>query len=326
MTNGGTSQYASMKSFRSLSEERAYLLEVISDHLLPVIAQVTIEYLPIREIPVRELLLERSCLKIALSSDRIYTKIFASPGCKIYDLEGRPSQSWDLSSQEYSYLGKIFDISACPQGEVFIIDTLSHFIKVLSPSGKILRQWKVKTYLENGEEHPRSCPFSLAVMNNKLYVIDLGYKGILVYSLQGELLQKREISWLPHAMSRIIVSPDEKRLYAIDDSNLVTAYDLEDSKICWQFKDEKPLFTNSNRIALSPQGEIYLTDNRNGRIRILNQAGQFIREWSYESMKRMTEINTIIFLPRGGDSEIYITDHFDSKIYVFRQSYFQALF
>jgi DNA-binding beta-propeller fold protein YncE len=334
---------------KGLSKEYAFLSESISDYLPPDLAHLAIEYLPIREKYLREWMVELGrddSLDIAVSGDRIY--VLVSGYVKIYNLEGRLLDRWDLNDEKYRHLDGLANLAGSPQGEIFGVNYSNVCIQNLSPEGAMLKQWKgkkkplrrargrkvEKIEKKVDQENPLSCPVSSIILNNKLYVIDIEYGGILVYSLQGELLQKLI---LPEDLipTSFTISPDERYLYATDeDNNRVLAYDLKDRsepKIHWSLGSIKEkLFSAPNGIVFLPrlncfvQSEIHIADVKNNRIRVVDQDGQFIRDWDYErsdwGMKGKMKPHTIF--SQGRDHEIYVTDSDNSRIYVFQQTYF----
>jgi hypothetical protein len=318
-----------MKSFKSLSEEHDFLSEIMLDHLPRVLVQMTTEYLSVREIPLREWSVKDARIRdyapgIAVFNDRIYS-LTCPTNIKIHDMKGELLDEWNLWDEKHGYLGEVCDIAVF-QDRIFIIDSLNHCIKVLSLEGKLLQQWEVAkdpSRKQEDEKDQLSAPLSLTIANNKLYIIDSGFDEVLAYSLQGELLQRWNFPG--RSLSGMAVSPDGKRLYLTDvDDHYVLGYDLENSKILWQLGsyDEDP-FAYPHVIVLSPQGEIYVADPNNNRVRILSQDGHFIRDWSYEKEGRKMGLDAIALVHRGKrDIEFYVIDVSNSMIYVFRQTYF----
>jgi hypothetical protein len=324
--------FVSMEPFSSLDKEHHLLLETISLYLIPDLAQVTIGYLPIREVLLREWTVEDKehgkklfPFSIAIYDQRVYVAGYHNSHIRVYDKDGKFLHSWNSSQEDFEVNNGLDAIAISKQGEVFVADCWGECIYVFSLEGKFLRRF-------SHGKGPLKYPNTLTIHNEKLYIADLKQGGVLIYSLQGEHLRTWEISRgyrIPEEepFLGIAISPNGKRIYATD-CQRVFMRDHERSFMPWH-NSIPEIFDSPKGIAVSLQGEIYIVDGGNDCIRVFNEDGQFIREWGSEDIGRNNNGSVmhmspdmIALSPQGRGNEIYVTDSEGQKIYVFRQTYF----
>ncbi len=164
------------------------------------------------------------------------------------------------------------DVAVDKDGNVYVADTGNKRIQKFDPDGRFLRQWGAAGSLPGELDEP----VGIAIGPDEMvYVIDTGNRRIQSFDPNGKFQrQVHLLAWDQDAVSAVepyLAVDQEGRIYATDATLSVVHQLSPDGKrvTTWGTKGSGPgQFEEPTGIAISPSGEIYITDRKLSRVLI----------------------------------------------------------
>jgi predicted membrane-bound mannosyltransferase/DNA-binding beta-propeller fold protein YncE len=226
------------------------------------------------------------------------------------------------------------DISAGPDGNLYVADALNSRIVVFSPDGAYLNQLgtpgSVEQNAPGGTFHE---PWGIAVGNDgKIYIADTWNHRVQVLDQNGTFLQtwgafeqvppgtvgRPDGFWGP----RDIAVDAQNRVYVADTGNKrVRVYDGQGT---WLYdigqggSDQGQLDEPVGLAINSETNEIYVADTWNRRIQVFDLSGGFLRSWAVQawSATRDTGSRPYLTLDKNG-THLFVADPDAARILVY---------
>lgn len=217
-------------------------------------------------------------------------------------------------------------IAVGSDGSVYVADTWNHRIQKFDKDGKFLNMWGTFGQAEN--EYAFWGPRDVAVdSQDRVYVTDTGNKRVVVFDEDGQYLSQFgsagfELGFLDEPVG-VAVDRDGK-VYVVDTWNQRVQIFAPDPTITDRLIFRPMLsfdvagwygqsLENKPYIAVSPNGEVYVTDPEGYRVIAFSNDGQYLRSWGTYSA------GTDGFaLPSGiavaGDGRIWVSDAVNNRL------------
>lgn len=178
-----------------------------------------------------------------------------------------------------------WDLALGSDGSVLVVDTWNHRVQRFSPQGELLGTFNPSTGMVSpaGLYGPRAIAIDA---DERVFVVDTGNKRVLVFSLEGTLLNSFGSGGLGSG------NLDEPVGVAIDDTGQVWIADTWNQRVQvfaeivpaqFEAVGEWPVdawfgqsIENKPFLAVSPQGQVCVTDPEGGRVLCFSQTGEFL--------------------------------------------------
>jgi DNA-binding beta-propeller fold protein YncE len=123
-------------------------------------------------------------------------------------------------------------------------------------------------------------PTGLAVMGNRLFVVDTGNNAVFVFTLRGEFLYRFGSRGTDAGMFNFpVYLAARERLFVVDAMNFRVQILSDSGKAIGMFGRQGSsigTFAHPKGIALDPDGHVYVTDTMHDIIQIFDQDGQLL--------------------------------------------------
>lgn len=205
------------------------------------------------------------------------------------------------------------------EGNIYVADTLNGRVVAFNMQGNPLFSFKK---IKGGSLRS---PNYIAVnpKNSNVYVSDPGYAAIYIFDKKGKFVKQfipnnnKKFPWVPLGMA----FDDEGNLYVADKGlNRVVTFNQSGKRLLSFGKSglvknikEKPgqmYFPNS--LAVSSEGDIYVSDGNNQRVQVFDSKGKFKQIIAVKGLPRGIGI-----IEEGSSAGIYVVNVFDHQIQVF---------
>lgn len=208
------------------------------------------------------------------------------------------------------------DVAVDKKGNIYVADTLGGRIMVFGEKGKLLFKFGNKSY---GVGEIRK-PSGVAVApNGNIYVADRGASKILIFNSKGKFIKE----WLE--MMPLIPRIANDKLYVTTYGH-VAIYSLDGDLLeKWGKRGRAPgEFDFPNGIAITKDGNTYVSDGNNIRLQAFNSKGDVL--WVVGERPETTEVPTPsrrfdlpAGLALGEKGYLYMADAWDNSIRIFTQ-------
>ncbi len=187
-------------------------------------------------------------------------------------------------------------------GNIYIADTNNKRVQKFSNSGEYRTSWKTtdSSEIEYGARY-------IVFKDNKIYTMNYLGKEAQSYGLDGNDVQHiSKEEWNSKIVQYEILEYENKINIFYDNGNNVTI-NKEDLDI-----------TEVNKIITDSNGDIYLLERENFRIRKINKEGDVLTEFGSD-INSEGKLHYPHFMDLDNDSNIYIADSFHHTIKVFNK-------
>jgi len=208
---------------------------------------------------------------------------------------------------------------------VYVADTWNHRIQVFTPEGTFVRMWS--DWLVQGVVDSFWGPRGIAVdSQGHVLVTDTGKQRVVVFDSQGNYLTQfgsrgiaegqldEPVGIAVDAAGKVYIADTWNNRVQVFAPN--ADFTIYTSVLTWEVDawtsdslDNKPF------IALSPEGEVYITDPDLGRVIRFDAEGNFLQLWGgYENEYLMGIISGIAI---GQDGTVWVSDALNNTLLVF---------
>ena len=240
---------------------------------------------------------------------------------------GESIQIWQSGSDKGGFFRDPVSMATDFENKLYVTDSRNNRIQVFNQQGELIRSWGSKGHEAGQFNNPRG----IAIDSNDLvYVVDTLNNRIQVFDTQGDFIRQWGSSG---------VSPDkfqwptgiaidkQDRIYIADSQNFaVKVFDIngffllsfEGEGINGNHFDVGEDFKWVNHIAISPAGELFVSDFQKHRISAFDTSGRRLRYWGEEGSEPGQ-----LKHPRGLSFDqtglLYVTDSGNNRIQLFNQ-------
>ena len=202
----------------------------------------------------------------------------------------------------------LYDISVGPNGHTFIVDYNGHKIHVFDEQRKHIRSFGRET-----SGHEKLCsPCGVAVdAGGLVYVSSLSENCIEVFKEDGTFIRRFGVG---HLSSPWRVTVHQKQVYVADNGNRrISTFSLEGQLIrTFGSLDSGPeQLASPSFVAISPNGDLYVTDYDKHRIQVYNSDGIYQRQFGEQQLKNP---NGILIT---ADGHVLVADSANSRVVIF---------
>lgn len=256
---------------------------------------------------------------VALASDNsVYVADTENQRIQQFGANGEFIRTWGSKGTEDGQFSQPGSLAIAPNGSIYVVDLLNHNIQQFDANGEFILSWGGKGS-ENGQFNS---PGGIAIApDGSVYVADsLNYRiqqfsadGVFIRSWGSESAVLNEISFKPKG---IAITPDGNVFVVV--SNSIYQFSAWGNFIRkWGDKGiEDGQLSNPESIAISAEGDIFVTDSLNHRIQQFSAKGEFVQKWGSKG-----SANGQFSRPRGIaialDGSVYIADTSNNRIQKF---------
>ena len=199
-------------------------------------------------------------------------------------------------------------IAVAPNGHTFIADHTSHQIYVFDEQRKYVR-----SFGQQGSGNGQlNYPTGIAVdADGLVYVCNNGNHRIEMFRIDGTFVKQFGVGLLSYPWG---VTVNNKQVYVADNGNKrIAIFTLEGQLIrTIGSRGSGPgQFNGPSAVAISPDGEMYVTDRYNHRIQVFSPDGVFQRELGEGQLKRPRDILI------DTDSHVLVADTGNNRVVIF---------
>lgn len=172
------------------------------------------------------------------------------------------------------------------QDRLYLVDVTAR-IQVFDLDGKLLRGWRTPKS-KNGR------PTGMSIIDDKLYVADTHYFRILVYSLEGKLLNQIGTGELPVKKGGLgwttdVVQDSSGNLFISEygQHDQIQKFDPEGTFVLqWGTHGGEPgQFLRPQNMWIDAEDKIWVCDAGNHRLQVFDTQGEFLMEWGQEGIE-----------------------------------------
>jgi sugar lactone lactonase YvrE len=211
------------------------------------------------------------------------------------------------------------DITAAPNGDIYISDSGNNRIQKLTSAGAFLAKWDGHGSADGYFTNPRGIAVS---PQNEVYVVDSGNNRIQKFTSDGTFLTKWGSSGSGEGqfLNPTDISIDSQgNIYISDSGNHRIQKFTSEGQFVTKWGSSGSAngqFKYPRSIAVSPQNEVYVVDSGNNRIQKFTSDGTFLTKWgSSGSGEGQLKSPSQITLDFNGD--VYIVDSGNHRIQKF---------
>lgn len=212
------------------------------------------------------------------------------------------------------------DVSAAPDGRIYVVDGVNHQVKVFDREGGHLFSFGGRGLGDGRFESPLGIHIDGA---GKVYIADSGNHRVQVFQPDGTFSKKIVMpADTDHAAdpTDLVVDRGGARCYVVDnDNHRIRVFDLKTGSqvdVFGQAGDGKREFRYPFLIDIGREDDLYIVDVINTRVQVLNPEGLFVTYvggWGVEKGE--------FFRPKGvavgKDERVYVSDSYLGVIQVF---------
>lgn len=195
-----------------------------------------------------------------------------------------PQYLYSISGAGASELRRPVGVGVAPDGRVYVVDFGNKRVSAFTNAGRYLFSFNktVDGTLFN--------PVHLVVHDNEVYVSDRRYRCIYIFSLSGKYLRKyqaqnEDLKWTPLAFSFDATGGLRATDVQLTNKHQLMYFSAEGSRTATIGKtaqvkslhDSPGTFLFPAGVAVSPTGEVYVSDGDNRRVQVFDANGQFNR-------------------------------------------------
>lgn len=213
------------------------------------------------------------------------------------------------------------DVAVAPDGRIYVVDGLSHQVKVFDPQGRPLFALGAQGHGDGQLMHPLGIDVA---PSGTVYVADSGNHRIQVFQADGSFVRAFSLPPLeskPADPTDLAVDEAADRAYIVDnDNHRILVYTLSDPKLLKTFGQAgsgERGFRYPFLITRDAEGYLYIVDVINTRVQVLNAEGlfvAFIGAWGVEKGQ--------LYRPKGvasdRDGNVYVSDSYLGVVQVFK--------
>ena len=191
-------------------------------------------------------------------------------------------------------------------GHIFITDQNNHQIHVFDEQRKHIRSFGE----EGSDDGQLKFPVGIAVGTKGLVYVSNNYNHrIEVFREDGTFV--KNFGEIKHPCNMKI---DNEKLFVADNRNHgIAIFTLEGQLIrtigCYGFGPGQ--FIHPSSVAISPNGDMYVVDQDNHRIQVLNSGGVYQREFGFEELKYPLDILIT------ADGHVLVADYGNKRVAIF---------
>lgn len=220
-----------------------------------------------------------------------------------------PVTSFGRKGFEAEDLYKPNDVAAHPNGNLYVVDTLNHRIKIFNSEFRFM-----SSFGEPGtKEGAFKKPSAVAVGSGGLiYVADMLNNRIQVFEDSGKFVRSwgtygKDEGQLANPLGLDVDS--RNRVYVVDMNHRVSVFDAQGALIdTWGGPGSRPgEFSIPNDVAWDAEArQLYVADSGNHRIQVLSEEGEFLEAFSKIDGLRGGLVDPSGIALRGG--AVYVSD------------------
>ena len=204
--------------------------------------------------------------------------------------------------------GMLTDVAVAPDGTIFVSDTGNHKIHVFDANRNFVRSFG-QIEVETGQlQSPKGVTITTEGL---LYVAHSNEVDVMSYN--GAFVRRIGCGTLQEPWD---VSVHQGDVFVADWRNHRVAVFSQDGKFICTIgsKGTGPRqFTCPTSVAISPDGELYVSDCHNGRVQVLTPQGVYIREFGKGQLNAQ---HRLLF---SGDKHVLVADQGNNRVAVFNQ-------
>lgn len=177
--------------------------------------------------------------------------------------------------------GEIVDLAIDKNGLYYLVDVGRHAVWIADGEGNLIRRIGREGSGPGDLRHP----FSVAVLNESIYVLDAGNRRISVFSAEGGILLSFRVDG-PRTGGIASNGNDLVAVKGLWDATLFTVYDAEGNEIGKrgsQAPDYWGLHLGSRYISTTPDGQILTSDPTRYNVLRMDWDGQILAEYTADS-------------------------------------------
>ncbi len=245
--------------------------------------------------------------------------------------QGEVLHAWKSNGSSNGFFSSPTTIASDSSGKIFICDWLNNRIQVFNDQGEFLYQWGKQG---SGDGEFKS-PQGIAIDHNDLvYITDSGNHRIQVFDTTGRFIKKWGKNGLFSNHFNLptgIAVDTQNKVFIADSLNLRVTVFNTDGEFLYDFEGEgidgNPFdvtldFGFVGHIAISPQGELFISDFKKHQILIFDKLGKLLRIWGNGDVnggEQAGEFRNPRGLSFDANGLLYITDSGNNRIQVFNQ-------
>ena len=204
--------------------------------------------------------------------------------------------------------GGPWGIAVTPNGQTFIADCSTHQIHVFDEERKHIR-----SFGQHGSENGQlNSPTGIAVDDDGLvYVCNGNNSRIEVFGTDGTFVKQFGVGHLSYPWG---VTVNNKQVYVADSgSNRISVFNLGGHLIrTIGSRGSGPgQFNWPTAVAISPDGDMYITDNNNHRVQVFSPDGVFQREFGKGQLNSPRDILIT------ADGQVLLADTCNNRVIIF---------
>lgn len=189
--------------------------------------------------------------------------------------------SWSQGLRKLIFGEKEIGVLLCPYGvaidldsKVFVVDVSAAAIHIFD-----LTTREYKQFSDIGEHEKLANPVGLALVEDKIYVVDSQLRKVFVFDKEGGY----EFSFGHGELERpcgIAYSPNEDLIYVSDSARHVINVFSPNGKLMWHIGSrgsEQGMLNFPTHLWVDHWGQLYVSDTLNYRIQIFTSEGKFVK-------------------------------------------------
>ena len=205
--------------------------------------------------------------------------------------------------------GLLTGVAVAPDGTIFVSNAEKHKIHVFDADRHF-----VKSFGQEGAEKGQlQSPMSVAITTNGLLYVAHN-NGVDVMRYDGAFVRRIGCGTLKEPWD---VSVHQGDVFVADTGNHRVAVFSQDGNLIRTIGSQGTgpgQFKYPTSVAISPDGELYVSDYSNGRVQVLTPQGAYIREFG------KGQLNTQHKLLFSGDKHVLVADQGNNRVAVFNQN------